>query len=271
MAIFQLSESKNVTLLTGNDAHRSIIDFAHLLSRLNFPFYILSDTLKEEFLPFKSAVIDSIAAIPTAPDVIVNFNVVPEESYFVEEILEFYPDALFLISSSFLTATLFQSAISPEKTIVSFNGFAGLFPFLQTLEIAVSANHSAKDLKQAQLFFQSLGFKTETVEDRIGFVFPRILAMIINEAAFCVMENVATSEDIDIAMKLGTNYPKGPLEWADEIGLDVVVEILDSLYLEYGQDRYRACVLLKQYIRAGWLGKQNGRGFYRYDKNGKRL
>jgi 3-hydroxybutyryl-CoA dehydrogenase len=65
-------------------------------------------------------------------------------------------------------------------------------------------------------------------------------------------------------MKLGTNYPKGPLAWADEIGLPVIMLVLDGLYREYQQERYRPCVLLKQYVRAGWTGKSAGRGFYVY-------
>jgi 3-hydroxybutyryl-CoA dehydrogenase len=92
----------------------------------------------------------------------------------------------------------------------------------------------------------------------------RVLAMLINEAAFAVMEGLAAPADIDKAMMLGVNYPKGLLAWADEIGIGVVTLILDGLYREYQQERYRPCVQLKQMMRAGWTGKAAGRGFYTY-------
>jgi 3-hydroxybutyryl-CoA dehydrogenase len=94
------------------------------------------------------------------------------------------------------------------------------------------------------------GRPVEIVEDRIGLVAPRVLAMVINEAAFAVMEGVASPADIDTAMRLGTSYPVGPLAWADAIGHDTVVRILDALHAEYGEERYRTCVLLRQHARA---------------------
>jgi 3-hydroxybutyryl-CoA dehydrogenase len=105
------------------------------------------------------------------------------------------------------------------------------------------------------------------VPDGPGLVFPRILCMIINEAAFALMEGVASAEDIDTAMKLGTNYPLGPLEWADRIGLDQVLGVLEGLQAEYGEDRYRPAPLLRQLVRAGHLGLSTGRGFYPYEKS----
>src|SRR5690606_22342928 len=89
------------------------------------------------------------------------------------------------------------------------------------------------------------------VQDRVAHVSMRILAMIINEAAFALQEGVADPADIDTAMKYGTNYPDGPLAWCDRIGAEVIVAILDGLQLEYGEERYRPAVLLRQYARAG--------------------
>jgi 3-hydroxybutyryl-CoA dehydrogenase len=108
------------------------------------------------------------------------------------------------------------------------------------------------------------GKGVEWVEDRVGLITPRILSMIVNEAAFAVMEGVAEPLDIDRAMCLGTNYPKGPLAWGDEMGLDYVVMLLEALYEEYHDERYRPCVLLKQMVRGGRLGKREGAGFYPY-------
>jgi 3-hydroxybutyryl-CoA dehydrogenase len=72
-------------------------------------------------------------------------------------------------------------------------------------------------------------------------------------------------QEIDAAMRLGTNYPQGPLAWADDIGIDVVLFMLDALHTEYRQERYRACRLLRKYVALGWIGKSVGKGFYEYD------
>ena len=96
-----------------------------------------------------------------------------------------------------------------------------------------------------------LGKQGEQISDCVAGVFPRALAMIINEAAFALQESVANAEDIDQAMKLGTNYPKGPLAWCDEIGAEAVVATLDALAREYGNDRYRVASRLRRNAEAG--------------------
>ena len=103
------------------------------------------------------------------------------------------------------------------------------------------------------------------VRDVPGFISNRVLQMMINEAIYCLYEGVATTEDIDTVMKLGMNHPMGPLQLADFIGLDTVLAIMETLYEGYGDCKYRPCPLLRQYVKAGWVGKKAGRGFYKYD------
>lgn len=104
------------------------------------------------------------------------------------------------------------------------------------------------------------------VRDVPGFVSNRVLQVMINEAIFSVYEGVATPEGVDNVMKLGMNHPMGPLVLADFIGLDTVLAILEIMHEGYGDSKYRPCPLLRQYVKAGWLGKKSGRGFYVYDK-----
>jgi 3-hydroxybutyryl-CoA dehydrogenase len=111
---------------------------------------------------------------------------------------------------------------------------------------------------------EKLGKNPVAVNDSPGFVSNRVLLPMINEAAYAVMEGVATPEAVDAVMKLGMNHPMGPLELADLVGLDVCVDILDVLHKGLGDPKYRACPLLRRYVAAGWLGRKSGRGFYQY-------
>ncbi len=148
-------------------------------------------------------------------------------------------------------------------------GFGALPPVQkgQPVELAATPWTEQAALDQAADLFRTVGLEPVVVPDAPGLVFPRILCMIINEAAFALMEGVASAEDIDTAMKLGTNYPLGPLEWADRIGLDQILAVLEGLQAEYGDDRYRAAPLLRQLVRAGHRGRATGKGFYSYAKD----
>lgn len=103
------------------------------------------------------------------------------------------------------------------------------------------------------------------VNDFPGFVANRILMPMINEAVYTLYEGVASKEDIDNVMKLGMNHPMGPLTLADFIGLDTCLYIMETLHEGFGDDKYRPCPLLRKYVKAGWLGKKTGRGFYEYN------
>ena len=100
--------------------------------------------------------------------------------------------------------------------------------------------------------------------DGAGLVRARLVCALVNEAATALAEGVATASEIDVAMKLGTNYPYGPLDWGDRLGLDLVLGVMRGLHEEFGEDRYRPCPLLTRYVQAGRLGQKTGRGFFDY-------
>ena len=112
---------------------------------------------------------------------------------------------------------------------------------------------------------EQIGKTPVEVNEAPGFVVNRILVPMINEGVFVLQEGVASAKDIDTAMKLGANHPMGPLELGDLIGLDIVLDVMDVLYNETGDSKYRACTLLRKMVRAGKLGRKTGEGFYKYN------
>ena len=112
---------------------------------------------------------------------------------------------------------------------------------------------------------EELGKTPVQVNEAAGFVVNRILIPMINEAAFIKMEGVSNIAGIDAAMKLGANHPMGPLELGDFIGLDICLAIMDVLYHETGDSKYRACPLIRKMVRGGQLGVKSGKGFYAYN------
>lgn len=148
-------------------------------------------------------------------------------------------------------------------------GFATFYPVKdrKVIELAAGMRSAENALLTAEEFFKSLGKDTVRIRDAAGLTFPRIVSLIVNEAARALEEGVAGAEEIDVAMRLGVNYPQGPLKWADQIGLDEILAVLDGLHGETGDDRYRPAPLLRKLVTAGYLGEITGRGFYRYDES----
>lgn len=150
----------------------------------------------------------------------------------------------------------------PEKVIGMH--FMNPVPVMKLVEIIrglATSDETYEAIKEESL---ALGKTPVEVRDVPGFISNRVLQVMINEAIYCLYEGVASPEDIDTVMKLGMNHPMGPLQLADFIGLDTVLAIMETLYDGYADCKYRPCPLLRQYVKAGWLGKKSGRGFYQY-------
>ncbi|HEY1374446.1 MAG TPA: 3-hydroxyacyl-CoA dehydrogenase family protein [Candidatus Binatia bacterium] len=175
------------------------------------------------------------------------------------------PSAVILTSClGFSTTRIASWAARPERIV----GFAAFYPFKdkKVVELARGLRTDEAAVTEAAQFFRALGKEALRVKDAPGLVFPRILSLIVNEAARALDEGVAQAAEIDTAMKLGVNYPEGPLRWADRAGLDEVLAVLEGLHAETGDDRYRPAPLIKKMVSAGFLGESNGKGFYEYGK-----
>lgn len=151
----------------------------------------------------------------------------------------------------------------PEKVIGMH--FMNPVPVMKLVEI-IRGLATADEVYQAVYETTKKLNKTPVeVHDFPGFVSNRILMPMINEAVFTLYEGVANEEDIDQVMKLGMNHPMGPLTLADFIGLDTCLFIMETLHKGFGDDKYRPCPLLRKYVKAGWLGRKTGKGFFTYE------
>jgi 3-hydroxybutyryl-CoA dehydrogenase len=173
------------------------------------------------------------------------------------------PEVILASNTSSISMTALAALTQRPDRFVGMH-FMNPVPVMVLVEVirALQTSDAAFDLTME--LAKKLGKTPVAVNDAPGFVSNRVLMPLINEAAYCVMEGVATPEAVDAVMKLGMNHPMGPLELADFVGLDVCVDILHVLHGGLGDPKYRACPLLKKYVAAGWLGRKSGRGFYNY-------
>jgi 3-hydroxybutyryl-CoA dehydrogenase len=173
------------------------------------------------------------------------------------------PRAILASNTSSISITELAAVTSRPDRFIGMH-FMNPVPVMALVEVIRGLATSDATFQTTMALCEKLEKKPVAVNDSPGFVSNRVLMPLINEAAFAVLEGVATPEVVDTVMKLGMNHPMGPLELADFIGLDVCVEILDVLDKGFGDPKYRACPLLRKYVAAGWLGRKSGRGFYRY-------
>ncbi len=173
------------------------------------------------------------------------------------------PDTILASNTSSISITRLAAATKRPDKVIGMH-FMNPVPVMKLVEVIRGIATSDATYEKVRVLTEKLGKTALDCHDSPGFVSNRVLMPMINEAIFTLHEGVATRESIDGIMKLGMNHPMGPLALADFIGLDVCLAILGVLYDGFGDPKYRACPLLRQYVDAGWLGKKTGRGFYEY-------
>ena len=173
------------------------------------------------------------------------------------------PETILASNTSSLSITEVASATNRPEKVIGMH-FFNPAPVMKLVEIIRGMATSQETFDAIKELSVAIGKEPVEVEEAPGFVVNRILIPMINEASFILQEGIASVEDIDTAMKYGANHPMGPLALGDLIGLDVCLAIMDVLYNETGDTKYRSSSILRKYVRAGWLGRKSGRGFYNY-------
>lgn len=172
-------------------------------------------------------------------------------------------DVIIATNTSTLPVIELSMSTSRPENILGIH-FFNPAPVMKLVEIVKTLKTSGDAVRTAEEFARSLDKEPVITRDRPGFIVNRILFPMINEAVCALEEGLGTAEEIDKAMKLGTNQPIGPLALADLVGLDVSLDVLNVLHQESGDPKYRPALLLKELVRAGHLGRKSGRGFFNY-------
>lgn len=174
------------------------------------------------------------------------------------------PHAVLASNTSSLPITEIAAVTQRPQKVIGMH-FMNPVPVMKLVEIIRGLQTADEVYQLTEDLSKQMGKVPVSVNDFPGFVSNRVLMPMINEAIYCVYEGVATPEAVDEVMKLGMNHPMGPLTLADFIGLDTCLYIMEVLYEGFGDSKYRPCPLLRKYVKAGWLGKKSGRGFYVYN------
>ncbi len=172
-------------------------------------------------------------------------------------------DAILASNTSSISLTRLAAASSSPERVIGMHFFNPV-PMMQLVEIIRALQTSDEVCQRITAVTEAIGKTARVSKDSYGFVVNRVLVPMINEAINCVYEGLATPEDVDSMLKLGANHPMGPLALGDLIGLDIVLDIMETLYGGFDDPKYRPSPLLKQMVDAGYLGRKTGRGFFTY-------
>jgi 3-hydroxybutyryl-CoA dehydrogenase len=180
------------------------------------------------------------------------------------------PDTIFASNTSSISITGLATATDRPARFIGLHFFSPV-PVMGLVEIIRGLETDDATYTACEAFARDLGKTVIESKDMPGFLVNRMLGPFINEAIFALMESTGTAHDIDTGAKLGLNHPMGPLELADFIGNDVMLNVMDVLHRGFGDPKFRAAPLLRQMVAAGHLGRKTGRGFYSYDDQGNRV
>jgi 3-hydroxybutyryl-CoA dehydrogenase len=178
-------------------------------------------------------------------------------------------DAILASNTSSISITKIAAASGRPDRVIGMH-FMNPVPLMKLVEIVRGLPTSDATAEAVTALAHRFGKTTIGARDIPGFIVNRMLIPLLNEACYGLYEGLGTAADIDTGVKLGLNHPMGPLELADLIGLDTCLAIAEVLHRELGDDKYRPCPLLRQYVAAGWLGRKVGHGFYEYDPQGQK-
>jgi 3-hydroxybutyryl-CoA dehydrogenase len=186
-----------------------------------------------------------------------------KQAIFVELDKACRPGAILASNTSSISITLLGASTKRPERVIGMH-FMNPVPRMKLVEIIRALPTNEETYVTTAALAERLGKTAVESRDIPGFMVNRVLMPMINEACFALYEGLGTVKDIDTACRLGLNHPMGPLELADLVGLDTCLAILQVLQSELGDDKYRPCPLLRQYVAAGWLGRKAGRGFHTY-------